>query len=147
MFLMKFNVDIYPPKAPKILEVLWYPPPFQWIKCNTDGSSNLQSSSCGGIFRNKDTDFLLCFAENTGQESAFFAELSGAMRAIELAKQYNWQSLWLESNSALVVDAFKNKSQVPWKLRNIWDNCILATRTMNFIISHVLGKEMNLQIC
>jgi len=78
MFLKKFNVVIHPPKAPNILEVLWNPPPFQWIKCNTDGSSNLQSSSCGGIFRNKDPDFLLCYAE-----------LSSAMRAIELAKQYN----------------------------------------------------------
>jgi len=89
VFLKKFNIDIHPPKAPKIIEVLWNPPPFHWIKCNTDGSSNMQTSSCGGIFRNRNADILLCFAENIGHESAYFAELSGAMRAIELAKQHN----------------------------------------------------------
>ncbi|XP_024632555.1 uncharacterized protein [Medicago truncatula] len=140
VFLKKFSIDIHPPKAPKIIEVLWNPPPLHWIKCNTDGSSNTNTSSCGGIFRDRNADFLMCFAENTGHENAYFAELSGAMRAIELAKLHNWQSLWLESDSALVVNAFKNISQVPWKLRNRWENCILATRNMNFIVSHVFRE-------
>jgi len=82
----------------------------------------MQTSSCGGIFRNRNADILLCFAENIGHESAYFAELSGAMRAIELAMQHDWQSLWIETDSALVVNAFKNISQFPWKLRNRWEN-------------------------
>lgn len=82
----------------------------------------------------------MCFAENTGHENAFFAELSGAMRAIELVKQRDWQSLWLESDSKLVVNALKNITQVPWKLRNRWENCIPVTKNMNFMVSHVFRE-------
>ena len=96
VILKKFNVTLHPPKAPKIIEVIWKPPINQWVKCNIDGSSTSNSSACGGIFRNHDSNLLLCFAENTGACNAFHAELLGAMRAIELAKQYNWNNLWLK---------------------------------------------------
>jgi len=66
--------------------------------------------------------------------------LFGALRAIELTKQFNWQNIWLESDSALVANVFKNKFQVPWKLRNRWDNCTLITSIMNFIVSHVFRE-------
>lgn len=138
--LKKFNVNLHPPNAPKIIEVLWQPPIFHWIKCNTDGSANDITSSCGGIFRDKDSKFILCFAENTGIGNSLHAELCGAMRAIELAHQYQWRSLWLESDSTLVVKAFKNQSLIPWKLRNRWDNCMLKTRGMNFIVTHLLCR-------
>lgn len=90
-------------KAPKIVEVIWNPPIFNWVKCNIDGSATNTTSACGGIFRDKNAKFLYCFAENTNFESAYHAELSGAMRAIELASQYQWNLLWLECDSALVV--------------------------------------------
>lgn len=83
--LKKFNVCIHPPNAPKIIEVLWNPPILNWIKCNTNGSTTNTASACGDIFRNNDAKFMLCFAENTGIENAFYAELDGVMRAIELA--------------------------------------------------------------
>jgi len=89
------------------------PPILHWIKCNTDGSTTLNTSSCGGIFRDKNSKFVLCFVENTGVGNAYHAELSGAMSVIELAAQHNWNSLWLECDSALVVNAFKNQSLVP----------------------------------
>ncbi|RHN40929.1 putative ribonuclease H-like domain, reverse transcriptase zinc-binding domain-containing protein [Medicago truncatula] len=110
VILKKFNVNLHPHKAPKIIEVLRKPPIPLWTKCNTDGSSTSTSSACGGIFRNHDSALLLCFAENTGEGNAFHAELSGAMRAIELAKQYNWNNLWLECDSNLVIMAIKNHS-------------------------------------
>jgi hypothetical protein len=59
-------------------------------------------------FRNHKANFLCCFAENIGTKSAFMAEICGAMRAIELANCRNWKNLWLESNSTLVVMAFKS---------------------------------------
>ncbi|PNX89856.1 70 kDa peptidyl-prolyl isomerase, partial [Trifolium pratense] len=48
--------------------------------------------------------------------SAFMAELCGAMRAIEIAYCRNWKNLWLESDSTLVVMAFKSPVLVPWEL-------------------------------
>jgi ribonuclease HI len=93
VILKKFNVTLHPPRAPKIIEVIWKPPPPNWVKCNTDGSSNNLLSSCGGIFRDNNSNTLLCFAEHKGTGNAFHAELCGAMRAIELAEQRNWSNL------------------------------------------------------
>lgn len=91
--LKKFGVSLHPPNAPKIIEVVWNPPIFNWIKCNTDGSSTNNHSACGGIFRDSQAKFLLCFAENSGLGNAYHAELSGAMRALEIAAQYKWHTL------------------------------------------------------
>ena len=135
--LKKFNVSIHPPNAPQIIEVIWSPPNFNWVKCNTDGSATATSSACGGIFRDKHAKFLLCFAENTSLQNAYHAELMGAMRAIELASSSNWNYLWLECDSALVVNAFKNKYLIPWKLRNRWEKCLSSVSKMNFVVSHV----------
>jgi len=51
--------------------------------------------------------------------NALHVELSGALRAIELANTYQWKNLWLEADSELVIKALKNPSLVPWRLRNI----------------------------
>jgi len=113
VILIFFDVILHPPRAPQSIEVLWKPPPPQWVKCNTYGSTILQSAACGGIFRDYNSDFLLCFAENAGNVNVFQAELYGALRAIEIANQFNWRNLWLECDSALVINAIRNKSQVP----------------------------------
>jgi len=136
-FIKKFCVNIHPPKAPRIVEVIWHPPIHHWIKCNTDGASNSVTASSGGIFRDREANYLLGFAENVGQENAYFAQLSAAMRAIELAKMQNWMQLWLESDSSLVVKAFKNHALVPWKLRNRWRNCLRITHNMQFFATHI----------
>lgn len=77
------------PNSPKIIEVIWKPPIPRWVKCNIDGSATPQASACGGIFRDYESNLLLCFAENTGLNNAFHGKLLGAMRAIELAKQFH----------------------------------------------------------
>lgn len=139
-FIKKFNINLHPPRAPRIYEVIWQPPLHSWVKCNTDGASNSQAASSGGLFRDSEANFLLGFSENVGQENAYFAELSAAMRAIEIASQQNWTQLWLESDSMLVVNAFKNHALVPWKLRNRWYNCIHTVLSMNFIVSHIFRE-------
>ncbi|KEH37145.1 hypothetical protein MtrunA17_Chr2g0294011 [Medicago truncatula] len=49
-------------------------------------------------------------------------ELCGAMRAIGVASQKQWNFLWLETDSMLVVQAFKSSILVPWQVRNRWNN-------------------------
>jgi len=51
---------------------------------------------------------ILCFAENLKADNAFQAELIGAMRAIETAYQNGWNNLWLELDSAVVVQALNS---------------------------------------
>jgi ribonuclease HI len=142
VLLKKFNITLHPPKAPVIKEVFWNPPSPCWIKCNTDGSANNNTSACAGLFRNSQADFVLCFEENVGTGNAFHAELSGAMRAIEIAAANSWSNLWLELDSSLVVNAFHNNSAIPWSLQNRWENCIYLLGSMNFIVSHIY-KEGN----
>ncbi|XP_058775629.1 uncharacterized protein LOC131649906 [Vicia villosa] len=87
-------------------------------------------------------DFIIGFSKNLGKHNAFFAELSGALRAIELAQLHHWNHLWLESDSSLVVKAFSNQAAIPWLLRNRWINCHVYTRHINFLITHVY-REAN----
>jgi ribonuclease HI len=136
-----FNINIHPPKAPQIKEVIWCPPSLGWIKCNTDGVASSVTSSCGGIFRNFLADMVCCFAQNTGQGFAFHAELCGAMSAIEIAHSFHWRQLWIETDSSLVVKAFKNDAIIPWKLRNRWSNCISLLINMKVIVSHVFRES------
>ena len=57
--------------------------------------------------------------------------------AIEIANQRRWRNLWIETDSALVVMAFKNATLIPCNLRNRWYNCKLLLNAMNFIVSHI----------
>jgi ribonuclease HI len=126
-----------------VKEVVWNPPLMNCVKCNIDGASkgNPGEASCGGIFRNSNADFLLCFAEPLGYASSFLAELHGALRAIEVAHQMNWRNLWLETDSELVVSAFKNPDKlVSWSLRNRWHNALFLIRQMNFVVSHIFRE-------
>jgi ribonuclease HI len=143
ILLKKFNIKIRPPKAPIIKEVIWSPPIIDWIKCNTDGSSNQSTSSCAGIFRNSDSIFITCFAENLGRGNAYFAKLSAVMRAIEIAHHRGWNKLWIETDSKLVVLASKNINLVPCELRNRWKNCLLTLQQMNFVITHIFREGNN----
>jgi len=107
--------------------LIWQPPIVNCIKCNADGASNNIASSCGGIFRNHEAIFLACFAENLGGGTAFHAEMSAVMRAVELANQRGWRNLWIETDSSLVIMAFKSIiALVPCNLRNRWINCNIA---------------------
>jgi ribonuclease HI len=135
--LKKFSITLHPPKAPSIKEVLWAPPPLGWLKCNTDGALNATAASCGGVFRNHHSLFVVAFAEKLSYPSSFIAELCGVMRAIEFACDHNWLNLWIESDSRLAVLAFSSNALVPWAVRNRWHNCKLLTRRMNFIITHI----------
>jgi ribonuclease HI len=138
--LKHFKISIHNPKTSIVKEIFWNPPLPNWIKCNIDGASkgNPGLSSRGGIFRNNEADFLLCFAEPLGYTSSYQAELQGALRAIEVAHQMNWNNLWLETDSSLAVLAFKNPDfLVTWSLRNRWHNALIILRQMNFVVSHI----------
>ena len=82
--LKNFNITIHLPKPPNIIEVVWHPPTFNWIKCNIDRAAAGTSSmaACGGLFRNQKAICIGCFAQNLGPGSL---SLSGVMQTIEIA--------------------------------------------------------------
>jgi ribonuclease HI len=142
-FLKLFRISIHHPRAPTLKEVLWQPPLLNWYKCNVDGASNGNpgKASCGGIFRDSASEFIHAFAEPLGIATSFYAELSGAMRAIEVAFQHGWHNLWLETDSSLVVAAFSNPNNlITWRLRSRWRNVLTRIRQMNFMITHIFRE-------
>ena len=133
-----FKVNIHHPKAPSIIEIIWQAPIFNWIKCNTDGvsSGNPDNSSCGVIFRDSDGNCVGCFSDPLGNGTSYLAEIKGVLRAIELAHEKGWNNLWIEKDSSLVVQAFKYKREIPWNVRNRWNNAQYTIRNMNCIVTH-----------
>ena len=143
VLLNAFSVKINYENAPRIKEIIWQPPVFEWIKCNIDGAAvgNLGPASCGGIYRDNSGEFLGDFAYNLGITNSLNAELNGAMYAIELAAQKGWGHIWLETDSTLVTLAFKNKKIVPCQLRNRWENCIHLISSISFFVTHIYREE------
>jgi hypothetical protein len=55
-------------------------------------------------------------------------------------------NLWLESDSTLVVSAFKNpKKSDAWPLRNRWKNALFMISQMNFIVTNTY-REGNIVV-
>ncbi|XP_024640521.1 uncharacterized protein [Medicago truncatula] len=79
------------------------------IKCNIDGAAkgNPGLSAAGGVFRDREGQFILCFSEPLGISTSYISEMHGAFRAIEIAFQRGWRNLWIETDSPLVVLAFQ----------------------------------------
>lgn len=127
VILKAFNVNIHPPKPPSLMEVIWQPPIFDWIKCNCDGAAIGLSGStgCGGIFRNNYADHFGSFVVKVDNYNSLKAELTGAITAIKIAHENNWRKIWLETDFKLVVQAFSSKSlTVPWQIRQRWYHCL-----------------------
>ncbi|XP_058764318.1 uncharacterized protein LOC131637728 [Vicia villosa] len=82
---MQDSGSVHPPRSLVTKEIFWVPPLENWVKANTDREANNITSACGGIFRSSTSDFIVGFVENLGLHNAFYAEISGAMRAIEVA--------------------------------------------------------------
>ena len=91
-----------------------------------------------GFFRDFRGTFLGGFASNLGDCSVFEAELTGLMIAMEFASLYNWPRVWLESDSSSAVQAFKNPSIIPLRLRNRWHNCM--QHGLFVICSHIFRE-------
>lgn len=142
VIMRSLGIQGHPPKASIIKQVIWYPPICYFIKCNTDGAAKgcPGPAACGGIFRDSSAAVIGCFSTNLGIANAFYAELMGAMLAIEFARLKGWSKLWLECDSKLVVSAFTNPSSVLWRLQNRWNNCLLITANMQFLVSHIFRE-------
>ena len=101
-----------PRQAPKIIPVVWRPPPDNWVKLNTDGSAfgTPTTSGVGGIFCNTKGFSKGAFAFHTGDLPAFVSEFKAVIFAIKKASDCGWRNVWLKSDSMYVVTLFKTKT-------------------------------------
>jgi len=72
-----------------------------------------------------------------GLSDVFTTEVQGVVKALKIALDRGWSSLWLESDSSLVVASFQQPLLVPWRLRNQWEYCLLRIRNMQFKVTHI----------
>lgn len=86
------------------------------------------------------------FSSYISTQFYLFAEIVAAMTEIKIDKHENWNFVWIECYSRLVVEAFSNVLLVSWRIHNPWANYLHIFSNMHFHISPDLGKEINLEI-
>jgi len=120
-----FGIPIKPRRIATCPEIHWEPPSFVCVKLNTDGSSvgSPPSGAIGVVFRNNLAHFLGGFVQNIRYATALEAEFSAVMYAIEKAAEMRWNNIWIETDSLVVIKAFKSDLLVPWRMQNRWYNC------------------------
>lgn len=102
---------------------------------NTDGIANgCQSpASSGGMFRDSFRVVRGCFALRV--------EIFAAMHAIERFWILGWSSLWLESDSQMMVHLLqKHSSKDSWKWYSRWMNYLMFISQICFKVSYVFHK-------
>ncbi|KAF1876319.1 hypothetical protein Lal_00029667, partial [Lupinus albus] len=121
-------------KAPSINEVVWLAHMSSWIKINSDCASKgaLGLAGGGNIFRYHNGAYLGGFSDFFLNKDALFAELQAAIKAIQIAHQKGWRTIWLECDSTLLVDIFTGKGVIPWRLANNWHRCLGWISSMRF---------------
>ncbi|KAF1895765.1 hypothetical protein Lal_00037881 [Lupinus albus] len=142
VILREFKVKQNFQKAPRVKEVVWLAPQVGWIKIKTDGVAHGSPGLAGGgcIFRDCTWNYLGGFAAFFGIKDSLFAEIQAAIMALEIANQKGWKDIWLECDSALVVDLFNGKGVVPWRLVNSWHRCLHWISLMRFRVTHIFRE-------
>ncbi|XP_024161372.1 uncharacterized protein LOC112168480 [Rosa chinensis] len=101
-----FGASCNPRNAPTVFEVIWRPPPSGWVKVNTDGAwrRGLGVGGYGGVFRNDQRCFIGAFSSSLDIPSSVAAVVMAVIKAIELAWVRDWNYVWLEVDSQILLD-------------------------------------------
>lgn len=109
-----FNDMLVPPsKRITAWAVSRGPPPFPFVKLNTDGSSqpNPGKGGIGGVFRNHQGLWLLDFFQNFKWVSSLQAELQAIKTGLALASALGHTHLILESDLTVAVELLKTNQK------------------------------------
>ena len=140
LILRNFGVQDRLGKYPKIMEVIWKPPPYSWVKVNTDSSAygTPGPSGCSGAFRIHRGFMRGCFSIPLGVGYAFEAELATTIHTIEFAWNYGWKHFWLESDFSYVVSILLARSlKFPICWRPVWSRVLGLIANMSFTVTHI----------
>lgn len=72
--------------------------------------------------------------------SSFHVELSGFIIAIDLAVNFSFNNVWLETDSKFVVLVSQDPKIMQWSLKSKWLTALVFVRQMKFKISHILRE-------
>jgi ribonuclease HI len=127
-----------PIRSARIFPVIWKTPVAPWLKVNTNGSVRDGLAACGAIFRDYAGGFCCGFSCRLNVSSVLHLELLAIIISIEQAHQRGWSQVWVESDSQVSIQATKDKSIVPWDIRNRWLNCF--SLNMQMLFSHTFRE-------
>ncbi|XP_070046188.1 uncharacterized protein [Nicotiana tomentosiformis] len=98
--------------------VIWDKPPDNWLKINSDGSSNIlkRRAGIGGIVRNRNGQLIVTYVQNVQFCTNNSVEVHAASCGMKLCKDLNFGNIILEMDSLIVVNMIKGKYKVPWEL-------------------------------
>lgn len=85
---------------------------------HTDGSARGCSGHrvAGGIFCDHSRGVLGCFSSYVGTQFMLYAEVVALILALDIVKEKAWSHAWLECESTLIIQHFKNPSHIPWSI-------------------------------
>ncbi|KAK9987317.1 hypothetical protein SO802_032268 [Lithocarpus litseifolius] len=105
--------------------VRWIPPPVQWVKLNSDGSSlgNPGRAGGGGVIRNADGKWIKGYARAIGNTTSVAVELWALRDGIQLCLELNLTAVIIELDALVVIDLLRNTNQNPNGINNLVADC------------------------
>ncbi|CAA0374546.1 unnamed protein product [Arabidopsis thaliana] len=95
------------PQVERNLSVQWKPPPYQWVKCNTDATWQLENPRCGigWILRNESGGVLWMGARALPRtKNVLEAELEALRWAVLTMSRFNYKRIIFESDAQALVN-------------------------------------------
>ncbi|CAK8537652.1 unnamed protein product [Lathyrus sativus] len=138
VLLRNFNkiANILNPVSRSIVWCEWKKPEFGWTKLNTDGSVNRETAGFGGLLRDYRGEPICAFVSKAPQGDTFLVELWAIWRGLVLSFGLGIKSIWVESDSASVVNTINRIQHCPKAgtcLKQIWK---LLSKFDEYRISH-----------
>lgn len=98
--------------------VIWQSSPIHWTKLIADGArkGNPGETGSGGIIRSHKCDFIFTFAMLLDKCTYIFSEAKAIPLEIQHAKRLGIISLWIESDSAVLINVLNKLSDDPWSI-------------------------------
>ena len=116
-----------------------------WYKLNTDGAARpgVDRTSCGGIIRNEQGQWITGFARRIGAANSLTAELWGLRDGLQLCCYRNFDSIEVKIDAKGVLDAFLNPNHANSIVSPILDDCrTLISRFRQISFKHCY-REVN----
>ena len=127
------------------IQVQWQPPPTNWFKLNSDGSSmgNPGLVGGGGLIRNKRGEWIKGYARAIGITTSVAAKLWALRDGIRLCSTLKLPAVITELDSKLVVDLMKKELDNPNGIDVLVTDCRESMKAIPCVRIQHCYKEAN----
>ena len=110
----------------KILKCIrWEKPRAGWLTLNTDGAAtgNIGQAGGGELIRDDNGVWVTGFARRIGNTNSYMAELWALRDGLQLCLQMNAQSVFIELDAKVIVDALNSPTSSNSFISSILEDC------------------------